>query len=1168
MSSRRERGREGLRSFHAHPSDQEGQETHERPSSLCFINSSTETSNAVTPDKSSRQHVSRSDVDDSMLGRGGAASGSSTTSASQKEQTTRRSNVASSASRNRVEDTVRAALQSFPSRECSEFTLTAASGIEESYNSSRASQMEGAIDVGALLTGVSQPGGGVGEEKPPTAARVRFADAAEVTSLPSSSTEREMRGESGADDGVIEKLLFVLQKKEEVIHDLSKDLLESHAEAERYQVAVGQLSAALEQEREARVPFTALGVEKLRTPSERHNVSVSTPLPALESHHASPNCSNSISRVAELEKQSLEERALLQQRQIERLKARCLQVEEEGKQREEVISALQEEMNEALAKWERVAHEHRNLKGTVAEQKLHIQKLEEEKKQREAQWREERHQSAKREKQLESMLRAAEERYKAEWVALQAEINRLSDDVEDASQLRQAYQALQQKFDQQMSERKEKCSIAEQQLADLSAVREQEISLFESSRVLEMEEKSQLHALLEDAQRENHELSLSVEAHRVARESLEEEVAMLSRSLENTTDALHQLQHALRVKEEEQLAIQSTAVDRFESLLREENAKHQQALSQVEYHVQSSEEMSRIVAAAEQRWNNAEKRLVLIREERDALRLAVQEAASKTSEELLEQHQWAAKVMEKYHEEMQQLTLDLQKETAKTTELSSTIEVLTHIVEEQRRRQQQVEQDRLSVSEEVEALRRAKSSVEEEKQQLEKALDKYQDREATLMRQLNGWQVKLWSVVRGFKHSTSDKGWLKKASGGTEEDEEVSSTDSSSSHGGASGGSHKRSLSLQLHAVDAPLPLMVRAVGKGSLTTLVHRIEALLQHMQQQSTPLQRMLRFLQAQLDDQKQRFNALRRQHRQLCLERQEEQKRHQQALDALHAKLERRQKNLIDVEDVLPPWLQLVETLPRQVAKWMQSFGIQLIQNVGPSHAVAHDAVYSSLMTNEPPAPAAASAAGLEWAASSFVEKECDNVVKDLLGLEGGWTALTLAASISPLPLNTFPAQRAVAAPIPQREAQQVSGGGKDALLFLERLVKAARLFTWSAAQREEWMLFFQSALARLHSRQEDGSRVDQALMPSFLSPLLDEPPSVSSPTQPKKSSSKAASSRSIASSKKSPGAMLSMSFARKDRLADSDFAVLVLRCMQHITQHAIDAATTAAPLGSAD
>lgn len=115
--------------------------------------------------------------------------------------------------------------------------------------------------------------------------------------------------------------------------------------------------------------------------------------------------------------------------------------------------------------------------------------------------------------------------------------------------------------------------------------------------------------------------------------------------------------------------------------------------------------------------------------------------------------------------------------------------------------------------------------------------------------------------------------------------------------------------------------------------------------------------------------------------------------------------------------------------------------------PAPAVQHAA------PSPPPPPVA------EWRVSDEIQRECDGVLKEIWGVEGGWHSLTTAVS-SPSPSVEEKPRQDTARPSPLSASSPFSASS-----FIRRVVTSSLLsFHWSPTQWKEMTQFVHAALLR--------------------------------------------------------------------------------------------------------
>eukprot|EP00796_Vickermania_ingenoplastis_P012135 gene12135-8356_t len=613
-----------------------------------------------------------------------------------------------------------------------------------------------------------------------------------------------------------QRLFYVLRQKEKLIQDLTQELLESHAETERYHEALcaaqqhrgaageqenstpqpgaasspttgdrtrGETHPAMDTNTNAAADHThtydssnpnctamAIPTPSAATTSDSAAAAHSThrtqplhtsgagvaPSPPLQPSPPHPSCSpadhdggsqqpnENLVYLMRMEMEGQAERLASQDRLIQRLRSRLEQAKQEALQREHVIDVLQQEMNDALLKWESVVRDLRQAEHTMAVQALELDQLRVSERDAKAAFQTER-------RQLQAQLQAAEGRHRDQWEQLQAEVTHLSEDVGEVETVRQQHQRRAAAVEQQLSMALREGERLRQEVRDLQQLRSAEAALLEAARV---EEKSQKVALLERLEREQEAVAAAAgreKSQMAVQLRLEQELQAASAALQTSTETIQSLQQALALKNSELQEVQERAVKKFEALLREEEEQHKSALSQVEYCVQSSEEMNKIVAAAEAKRRRAESKLFKYQRGYELLQLGARQQAANAAEEVLEQHRWAAQVLDDLHHQVQHLTHLLERETAKNVELQSSLDQVRLLGEVQEERVAAAEADALKAKTALKAALDHQLTAVETQRRLQHKCRRQQHLQRGAVQMLEGFQRALWAIVRGMQ---------------------------------------------------------------------------------------------------------------------------------------------------------------------------------------------------------------------------------------------------------------------------------------------------------------------------------------------------------------------------------------------------------------------------------
>lgn len=982
------------------------------------------------------------------------------------------------------------------------------------------------------------------------------------------------------------KLLYVLQKKDEVIRDLTHSLLESHAEGDRFQETVHLLQDELKK---------ASSADSNSKDAEKCDEELTKNIGGGGQRKVSDAIL--IDRLRQ-ENQGYVERLTSQERQLERLQLRVNQLQLEGQHREEVINTLQQEMNDALLKWEAVVRELREAEHTMVNQKLQIEQLEKERQDKKAFWERERESWKAEEKRLRSALQVSESRHQAEWSALQTEITQLSEDVNEVNATRQEQLRHSKTLEDQLMEKSSQCSALEQQLADIQQRRVHEASLFEEARLLDKQEKLKMQATLEQKEREHDQIWFQNQQLHQAQSALDQEIKRLTETLEVSTQTIHRLQQQLCIKEKEQEQLKNTALERFETLLREEEEQQKSVLSQVEFCVQNGEEMNRIVAAAEYKRKKAEDKLQKVIDWNERLQISAQEQAAKMSEDMLEQHQWAADALGKLHGQLQEATARLHEAIAQNADLNATVRLQNEILEKQKNEHAHLETSILRSKEELKEALFENLSLSEERERWEKAVVELKRKEDVTVRQLERWQSILWNVVRilpsaGVHSNYKTASRQEYPSGGrnaslpaveknsatgdhSANDEWSDETDCEtslalSSHDGKhndhqdkastrkNGGGCTVCPTRRLSSSSSPHlqtttrlkhPRISSAADLPSLTTanaelsvgsqgrnpskrarqVLKRISILVYQLHENVPPLKKTVESLQVKVQELKaQRKRAL-----QISQQRQEKQNNEtsklRKELDILQEKIkhyERQERKDISVSDHFAAkeveqrifYTQLLLHLLVQIPDYLVSILEEIIkttQKLAPApllpsvglKKVDTELPRGSFNMTSGDATIPSGFISPEWSASALITQECDDLVKGILGLEGGWHALTAAASAQSSSSLSLKGPIEAESQTMRHEREGFSEVPIPISYLSTQLIPAIAKFKLSEQQQNEMSMFIQAATLRMEKQykkcaeqettpqktKNPSHRPDEVAtaplsIPSFLSPLLD-------------------------------------------------------------------------------
>jgi len=456
----------------------------------------------------------------------------------------------------------------------------------------------------------------------------------------------------------------------------------------------------------------------------------------------------------EAERDGLYEQLAGKERTISRLKLRLQQAEEEANRREEVVAQLQDEVNASLVEWGRDRRTTNDTEHSLAALQMKVQQMEEEKVEQLARWKEEKKGWEERERALQHRMNAAVRRHEQEWSVLQEEVTHLTAETqEERAQLQAEGERRWREAEEKLEERTRRLQTAEQQLALLQQQDQERQRAWMEAKKEEKEREWQREASASKEEAERLRLQREVQQYQASLRVAEQQLQEMSLTATSSTRIIQALREELYVKEEEQQRLRDATVERVETFLREEETVKDGMLSQVGFWVKSREEMSQVVAAAEKRRQMAEEKAAFFQEVNDTLRQSSQEQCSRAAEDILEQHRWAAEVMEQLQAQQQTLLHRWREEEAKGVDLLSTVEVLTRIGEEQRQRQTAIEQDALHAKEGWKEALSSHWKAEKKIQRCIHHIHGYQKREKRWSRQLHRWQMEGWAMAKTLSYA-------------------------------------------------------------------------------------------------------------------------------------------------------------------------------------------------------------------------------------------------------------------------------------------------------------------------------------------------------------------------------------------------------------------------------
>lgn len=475
---------------------------------------------------------------------------------------------------------------------------------------------------------------------------------------------------------------------------------------------------------------------------------------AVSSHTASSSSAFSFMKQRwETERDGLHEQLAAQERRITRLQLRLQQAEEEGKRKEEVITQLQQELNDVLVAYENVKRERREGEHRLCRQQLVLEHLEKEKEEQALQWKRERKEWRERERKLQHALEATDRQHRQEWNLLKEEVTNLTEEAyeEKEGRERDATKRLLE-CETKLRQRELTVKTLECELAHMTQKNEELQREWEASREKEQEHRMQWVKQMEQKYESNRIQweTESQQQHQVALQVAEQQMKALTKSLEGTTHTIQELQKELYLKEEEQQRLREATMDRVEAFLREEEQQKDGMLSQMEFWMRNKSEMSQIVEAAEEKKRKAEQHAAFLREINDGLRQSSQEQATRAAEDILEQHRWATEVIGHLQEQFQVVLCNWRKEEAKAADLTSTVELLTHIGEAQKTRLSALENEIIQTKESWKEALSSQWKTLKEKKNVEKKMFEYEQREKKCYHLFHGWQSVLWEMVKCF----------------------------------------------------------------------------------------------------------------------------------------------------------------------------------------------------------------------------------------------------------------------------------------------------------------------------------------------------------------------------------------------------------------------------------
>lgn len=411
----------------------------------------------------------------------------------------------------------------------------------------------------------------------------------------------------------------------------------------------------------------------------------------------------------QLQQQAIAEQAAAsQQRHLTRLELRVRQAEEQLASREELITSLQGELNEAVIRWDALRAELRQAEALAGSHRVQARKLAEEK--------------AALQKRYESFR----SRHKEDWSSLQEEISHLSAGVETAEVSRQTQR-------QEVLVAKAESAALREQLADLQA--------------------AQAHSRADWA------AERAAFAEALARR--DDEVHQLHQQLLQQTDQRAVFMQEAAAARHERDAVQAQLSDILAAQLaeREESSlAHQSVLSQLHHHVHTTEEMDKAVQAAEALRRRAEKRLAQSELKAERLMKDAQDKALQSATAAVEEQQWLNELLNKHAESQVQTAQQLETALRERDEWKQEVEHLILM----RHQAEKMAKEELSARDEAkqDAARLHVEVVELQAQvtSLTARVVRMDRDEKRLIPMLRQRQMQLWEWVREGKKKVSKLG--------------------------------------------------------------------------------------------------------------------------------------------------------------------------------------------------------------------------------------------------------------------------------------------------------------------------------------------------------------------------------------------------------------------------
>lgn len=954
-------------------------------------------------------------------------------------------------------------------------------------------------------------------------------------SLPLDSTQESVR-DRGQDTHKVNKLFYVIQQKDKLIHDLTHNLVQSNEAADRYQEALLHLQQKSRCEQLHPDGATVNRQVNPSSPSSR---------PPVNSNGYGAESSVNQLFCMQMEMKGQEERIASLERLVQRLRQRLDQAKTEAKHRESVIEVLQQEMNDALLKWESVVADLRQSERVVAEQKIQLKEKTEL-----LSWWSRRYKEG--EEDWKQRLHAVESRHEAEWSAIQQEVAQLADDVEGASVAKAEQQSNSSSLHQQLEQTRMRCAQLQKELVEVKQLRSKELSLFEEARYAEKEEKTILCAQMEQREAEHHHLLQRLETIISSKEQAEKEAKTATATLEASASALQSVEKALKRKEKEMRELQDAEQQRLRDALDAEEEKQEHLLSRVEYCVRSGEEMNRIVALAETRRKKAEEKLSLVTAECETLRHHLREQAANTARDILDQHQWTANLMGKLHGQLQHVTGLLEKETAKGLHLQSLVTALQHSSQEQGRRLGLLQEEALKAREECKQSLSEQLSLTSKHKKLAAKVAMSDAAKQNVTRNLRRWKCKLWEVNKlwmMWREISKDNGPCGTDVVARQAQWSKSSRETQNAIRSALMSVRKYRRNIQSrHTLSSPLrskrwiPSSICTASGSStsdteheengqaadamsrqsvpsaseLSELVTAVDLSLQQLTETGPRLLDALRQTRSKLREEKREARRLvserdaLRNELQLMASRKEQQTTPAEIRDANEGgdgKREYARGKKDCVQSCASIILSVLNTIPQCMAVGVQELSMFLRRQEEHACRTQQEKMLSASCVSQDVLLGSQTPGAVDpaWQASAVVQQECDDVVKTLLGLEGGWRELTAAVSLT--------------AASGAKKAARAEGGSADATNefhlvrgFLKHLHHLLQHFTWSPTQVSELRHYSSQLVAKgllssrgLKSVTEYSKVLPSIPFPSFLNGFGEECTTDHSPSMPREFSS---------------------------------------------------------------